>query len=80
MRSNLKKLRKKHNLSVSDIARKLNISTSFYYKIESGDRNPTMLLAKQICNIIHANVDEIFFDSSSDRESNITEIEQQESA
>ena len=80
MRSNLKKLRKKHNLSVSDIARKLEISTSFYYKIESGDRNPTMLLAKQICNIIHTNVDEIFFDSSLDGESNTTDIEEQESA
>ncbi|WP_423244382.1 helix-turn-helix domain-containing protein [Desulfofundulus thermobenzoicus] len=35
-------------ISVSEMARRLNISPSFYYKIEQGIRNSTIDLAKAI--------------------------------
>ncbi|CAK7010654.1 helix-turn-helix transcriptional regulator [Tissierella sp.] len=60
MREKLKMLRKNKNISVEEISSKLNISESFYYKIESGDRNPTIALAKEICNFFNVHVDEIF--------------------
>lgn len=60
MRDKLKILRKTKNISVKKIASKLNISESFYYKIESGDRNPTIALAKEICNLFKVDIDEIF--------------------
>ncbi len=72
MRSNLRTLRDKNNLSVAEMAQKLNISVSFYYKIESGVRNPTISLAKQICDIVGGNIDEIFFTPQLDQRSNET--------
>jgi putative transcriptional regulator len=80
MRSNLRNLRNKNKLSVVDMAQKLNISTSFYYKIESGVRNPTISLAKQICNIIQGNMDEIFFALQLDEMSNDSVTDHQETA
>lgn len=60
LRDKLKMIRKNKNISVDEIASKLNISESFYYKIESGDRNPTIALAKEISNFLHVDIDEIF--------------------
>ncbi len=60
LREKLKKLRKAKNISVEQIAKELNISKSFYYKIESGDRNPTIILAKDICKLFGVDMDEIF--------------------
>ncbi|TCU71544.1 helix-turn-helix transcriptional regulator [Tissierella praeacuta] len=60
MRDKLRSLRKTMNISIEQIANKLNISKSFYYKIESGDRNPTIALAKKICKLFDIDIDEIF--------------------
>ncbi len=61
MRLYLKGLRIQSDLTVSEMAEKLGVSESFYYKIESGVRNPTISLAKQICDILGGNVERIFF-------------------
>jgi len=60
-RKKLKELRKKYDLSVKDIANTVGISTSHYYKIEEGIRNPTLKIAKKIAEILGENVDEVFF-------------------
>lgn len=60
MRDNLKKIRKNHGLSVEEIASELNISKSFYYKIESGIRNPTIFLAKRIAKFFRVEIEELF--------------------
>jgi putative transcriptional regulator len=70
MRMNLKNLRISSNLSVPVIAKELGISASFYYKIESGVRNPTISLAKNICDIMGGNINEIFFTLRIDETSN----------
>ncbi|QZY56676.1 helix-turn-helix transcriptional regulator [Crassaminicella profunda] len=69
MRTILKKARKKNKLAVCKIAEMLGISKSFYYKIESGARNPSILLAKKIADIFNMKVDEIFFDENMDKTS-----------
>ncbi|WP_068983900.1 helix-turn-helix transcriptional regulator [Lysinibacillus xylanilyticus] len=61
MRSNLKTLRQKKKLSVKKISQILGISTSHYYKIESGIRNPNFILAGNIAELFNCSVDEIFF-------------------
>jgi len=61
MRSNLKMLREKNGLTVKEIADLLGISESFYYKIESGIRNPTINLARDISNLFGKNINYIFF-------------------
>lgn len=61
MRDTLKKARKTKGLQVVDLARKLHISASFYYKIEQGARNPTLELARNIAAILGRSVEELFF-------------------
>jgi putative transcriptional regulator len=63
-RKRLKELRKQYGLSVKDIANIVGISTSHYYKIEEGVRNPTLKIAKKIAEILGKNVDEIFFEKN----------------
>lgn len=66
MRDKLKKSRRAKNLSVMEMAKALQISASFYYKIEKGARNPTLGLAKAISDILGQPVEELFFDNELD--------------
>jgi putative transcriptional regulator len=61
LRSVLIVARKAKGMKVKEAAHKLGISSSFYYKIESGVRNPTMELAKSIADLYEKTVDELFF-------------------
>ena len=61
MRSKLKELRIAGRHTVDDMASRFNISSSYYYKIESGTRNPTMNLAKNISDFFNKEIGEIFF-------------------
>jgi len=61
MRYALLKARKSNGMSVSEISKLLGISASFYYKIESGIRNPTINLAKQISALLDSDIDTLFF-------------------
>jgi putative transcriptional regulator len=70
MRVKLKRSRIDKGLSVPDMAGKLDISASFYYKIENGDRNPTMELAKRIADIFNSSLDDLFFACLLDDSSN----------
>lgn len=70
MRKNLRKCRLNKKLSVEDISQVLNISKSYYYKIESGLRNPTMVLAKQIANLLEEDIESLFFNNNLDKMSN----------
>ncbi|HHW57790.1 MAG TPA: helix-turn-helix transcriptional regulator [Clostridia bacterium] len=73
-RKRLKELRKQYGLSVKDIANTVGISTSHYYKIEEGVRNPTLKIAKKIAEILEKNVDEIFFEKELDTLSHKIEV------
>lgn len=70
MRAVLKETRKNKGLTVPDVAGKLGISASFYYKIEQGVRNPTIELAKQIADTLGGTVDDLFFADELDDSSN----------
>jgi len=60
-------MRKNRGLSRKSIADRLNISESFYRKIEYGTRNPTLELAKKIADILGADsIEEIFFNEEGD--------------
>jgi len=61
MRDFLISVRKQKGKTVDELASKLGISASFYYKIEQGVRNPTIHLAKRIAEIFDSTVDELFF-------------------
>lgn len=69
MRSKMKKLREDRGLSVEEMAISLGISTSHYYKIESGIRNPNFMLAGKIAKFFNSNVDRLFFENELDKTS-----------
>jgi putative transcriptional regulator len=56
----LKNIRLEHDLTVKDVAELLNISASFYYKLEQGTRNPTLKLAKEIAILYGVNLEVLF--------------------
>lgn len=66
MRVALYEARKKKGLSVKEVASKLGISDSFYYKIEKGQRNPTIALAKQISDLLGEDMETLFFGEALD--------------
>jgi putative transcriptional regulator len=70
MRTLLIEKRKAKDLTVADMAKLLDKSSSFYYKIEAGIRNPNITTAKQIADIVGGTVDELFFDNILDSSSN----------
>lgn len=71
MRTKLKNLRKKKKLSVKRISQILEISSSHYYKIESGIRNPNFILAGKIAELFNCSVDDLFFKDKLDETSKI---------
>lgn len=60
MRKILVKLRKESGFTVNEVAEKLRISPSFYYKIESGDRTPSFNKAIEIKKFFDYYNDNIF--------------------
>jgi len=60
LRVELKKSRLEKRLSVPKTARIFKISSSFYYKIESGIRNPSIKLAKDIADYFEKDMKELF--------------------
>jgi DNA-binding XRE family transcriptional regulator len=44
------------------MADKLNITRSFYGMIETGDRNPTLPLARKIAELLDSDIETLFFD------------------
>ncbi|WP_288479935.1 helix-turn-helix domain-containing protein [uncultured Clostridium sp.] len=59
--SNLQKFRNSKNLSRNEIASLLNVSESYYTKIELGVRNPSYNFIIKFKERFNCQVDEIFF-------------------
>jgi len=62
MRLRLIRLRKERKMTQQQVAEILGITRSFYGMIETGDRNPTLDLAKKIAELFQVDIEEIFFD------------------
>lgn len=60
MRKKLIHLRKTKGLTVNEVADKLNISSSFYYKIENGNRTPSFNKSLDIKKFFDYYNDDIF--------------------
>lgn len=57
----LKELRKKHNITYDEMAKKLNISKVFYWQIENKKRKLSYDMAIKIANIFKLKPDDIFY-------------------
>lgn len=65
MRKKLIVLRKEKGLTQRQVADQLGVTRSFYGMIETGDRNPTLDLARRIAELFGTSVDELFFADNS---------------
>lgn len=58
--SNIKKLRKQHNLSQEQLAQKAGITYSTLIKIESGNnKNPTLETLTKLASVFKITIDEL---------------------
>jgi len=58
--ANIKKLRKKHNLSQEQLAKKADITYSTLIKIESGNNtNPTLDTLQKLASVFKVKIDEL---------------------
>lgn len=72
---NLLNFRKSLNKTKEQFADELEISTSFYEKIEGGQRNPSYNFLKKFkYKFPRANIEKIFFDNNSHYECDIKEL------
>lgn len=54
--------RKTLGFTQEDVAACLGISSSHYSMIESGDRTPSLPLARKISQLLHTPIERLFFD------------------
>ncbi len=62
MRKTLKKLRIDNGYTVGKFAKTIGISKPYYYKIESGERNPNIKLAKKLEIVLNTPMEILFPD------------------
>ena len=60
-RNRLEQLRRLMGLTQAEVAARVGISRSAYTMIESGARNPRMLVQKRLADLFGVTVDELFF-------------------
>lgn len=57
---NIKKLRKQHNLSQEELAKKAGVTYSTLIKLESGvNKNPTIKTIQQLADALQVTLDEL---------------------
>ena len=61
MKTRIKELRARHNLTQEQLAEKVRVRRETILFIESGKYNPSLKLAFQIAKALKSNVEEIFF-------------------
>lgn len=70
-RLNLTDCRLKLGLKHHEVAKKANISRPYYTNIESGNKDPSLRVARQIAEALGTTVDEIFFNDTVPQRNNM---------
>ena len=68
MVNDVKKLRKKLNLTTEEFSQKIGISKRYLQFIESNKRTPSLLIAKKIADELYSTIDDIFFPKEENNE------------
>ena len=61
MKTKIKELRARHNLTQEQLAEKIGVRRETILFIESGKYNPSLKLAFQIAKELKSKIDEVFF-------------------
>jgi putative transcriptional regulator len=62
LKNNISALRKEKNISQKDLAKRVGVSFWWINHIESGKRNPSLALAKNIAETLNVKVSDLFLD------------------
>jgi len=73
-RKTLKKIRLEKGFKVAEIASKIGVTPSVYYKWEDGSRDPLIENAKLVAEILGSTIEELFFTYELDESSNKASI------
>ena len=68
MVNDVKKLRKKLNLTTEEFSQKIGISKRYLQFIESNKRTPSLLIAKKIADELYSTIDDVFFSKEENNE------------
>lgn len=60
MRTRIKELRARHNLTQEDLARKVGVRRETIVFLEKGKYNPSLQLAHDVAKALDSTIDEIF--------------------
>jgi putative transcriptional regulator len=60
MRTRIKELRARYNLTQDDLARKVSVRRETILFIEKGNYNPSLKLAHEIAKALQTTIDELF--------------------
>ena len=58
----LRKIREKNNLSYADLAKALNLSTSYYWQLENKKKNLYYYMALRIAKYFNLRPDDLFYE------------------
>lgn len=60
MKTRIKELRARHNMTQEDLAKKVNVRRETIVFLEKGKYNPSLLLARDISRVFKLPIEEIF--------------------
>jgi putative transcriptional regulator len=72
MRTRIKELRARYNLTQEDLAKKVGVRRETILYLEKGKYNPSLKLAYDVAKVLKTTIDNLFF--FEDQEKNINEI------
>ena len=61
MRTRIKELRARYNLTQEDLARKVGVRRETILFLEKGTYNPSLKLAHDVAKVLQISIDELFF-------------------
>ena len=68
MRTRIKELRARHNLTQDDLAKKVGVRRETVLYLEKGKYNPSLKLAHDIAKVLQTTINDLFFFDDEDTE------------
>lgn len=68
MKTRIKELRARHDLTQQDLADKVGATRMTIVFLEKGKYNPSLKLAKKVCEALKSSIDEVFIFEKKDME------------
>jgi len=68
MRTRIKELRARHNLTQEDLAKKVGVRRETVLYLEKGKYNPSLKLARDIAKVLQTTIDNLFIFDDEDNQ------------